>query len=212
MHVARVLRLLPFTFAMLTALVGSAIWTRTHLGPLSTSSRRHVGFAPLHLPSGNWMRLFSSVFFTVGGSSFYTSAAMLAGAAGTAEIVYGTASTTLLFWGIHLATLLLLSVLFAIPLHALDFYRGTLVARAQDVGPSAGYYGCLGSVCSASPEVWRIAVTGVILVFLLARLVWSFVRTPDDGRAISADLSHIIAFPLGVLWASLMSSPASLAP
>jgi hypothetical protein len=143
------------------------------------------------------------VFFTIGGTKLYASVAMLAVSVGAAEKVYGTSRTFAMFWGIHLATLLIASVALVLPLHLLETYRGTLLANVRDVGPSAGYYGCAGAVCVAIPERWRIAVIGFVLTILALRLTWSMITIPDHGRAISADLAHIIAFPLGIAVASL---------
>ncbi len=206
----RLLRPFPFTIVMFVALVSVAVWTRSHVGPLSPSTRRALGFAPLHIPKGEWVRLLSCTFFTAGGLSFYASAIMLAGSLGAAEKLYGTGRAMALFWGIHLVTLLLASLLLSLPLHALDFYRGTLLASARDVGPSAGYYGCLGAACHALPGKWRISLILVILVVLVSRLLWSVVTVPDHGRVMSANLSHLIAFPLGILAAGWITSAAPI--
>ncbi len=198
MLVFRCLRPFPFTVLMLAILIGVAIWTRTHTGAIAPSIRRSLGFSPLHLARGEWTRLLSCVFFTVGGVKFYASAVMLAIGVGAAERLYGTKQAFALFWGIHLGTLLIASLLVAIPLHAMDVYRGSVLASARDVGPSAGYYGCLGSACAAIPTRWRVVVIASILTIFAIRLVWSLVTIPDNGRAMSADLAHMIAFPIGL--------------
>jgi hypothetical protein len=200
----RFIRPFPFTILMLLILVAAAIWSRTHRGPLAPSIRQDVGFAPLHLPRGDWIKLFSCVFLTMGGKKFYASALMFGISVGATEKLYGTKSASVLFWTIHLVTLLIASLLVAIPLHAMDFYRGTLLANAGDVGPSAGYYGCLGAACAGIPFRWRAPLIGGVIAILSARLIWSFVTIPDHGRAMSADLSHLIAFPLGLLFATKM--------
>ena len=201
----RCLCMFPFTIVMLFIMIAVGIWTRTHRDSLSQLIRRSRGFAPLHLSRGEWTRLFSSVFFTMGGRSFYASVIVLALSVGAAEKVYGTGPAIALFWGIHLATLLIASFLLAIPLHRLRFFRGRLLASARDVGPSAGYYGCLGASAIAIPVRWRVIVIGGIAAILVARLIWSVVTIPDRGRAMSADVAHLLAFPIGLLVGQLVA-------
>ena len=197
------LKTFPFTLLMCGILIAVALWTRTHAGPLDSDTRHSVGFSALHLPRGDWGKLFSSVFFTVGGVAFYASLAMLALGVGAAERSFGTWRTVALYWGIHLVTLVSTSLLITLPLRAFENYRGTLIAEAVDVGPSAGYYGCLGAACWMLPMRWRLIVVAGVVFILAARLTWSLVAIPDHGRAIAADLAHIIAFPLGILTAGV---------
>lgn len=189
---------LPFTILMGTLVATAGFWTKTHKESLSPTLFASVGFAPLHLLEGRWFRMLTSVFFTAGGAGFYVSFVMLLLSVGMAEIRCGTWRTALIFWCIHLASLLLGSFLLALPLHLLRVYQGMLLATAHDVGPSAGYYGCLGAACNSHSHDWRVPVIGLVLVFLTARLVWSLARLAEHGRDLSSDVSHLIAFVLGL--------------
>ena len=205
----RLLRRLPFTSILLITIFAIAIGTGTLVTPIDPALRRIFGFAPIHLPGLEWYRLFTSALLTTGGSALYTSTATLAIAVGAAEWVHGTRRTLAVFWGVHLATLLLSSLVLALPLSSAGVVRGRLLAHASDVGPSAGYFGCLGFAVGARWPRARAALVSVLVAFFLARLAWSFLRVPDHGRQISADLAHALAFPLGLLIAARWPRPAS---
>ena len=97
-------------------------------------------------------------------------------------------------------TLFVLAVGIALPLAWLETHRGALLLSVLDVGPSAGYYGCLGVAIAGLQTKRRTALTVVIVVVLTARLTWSTMHLPDEGRMMSADLAHLVAFPMGLLW------------
>ena len=109
------------------------------------------------------------------------------------------ATACLTFFGIHLTILLILAVGVALPLAQLELHRGQLLLDARDVGPSAGYYGCLvlavAGLCSRKRGVIFFAITFVLAL----RLTWSTIHIPEAGRLMSADLAHLVAFPVGWL-------------
>jgi membrane associated rhomboid family serine protease len=188
----------PFTLAMVLIVMAIGVATATHLDRLNWALRERFGFAPFHLPEGKLVRLVTSAFLTAGGSTFYVSLAMLAVCVGLSEKRAGTWRTLLTFWGVHLATLAFASLVLTIPLHRFDVWPGKLLAAEHDVGPSAGYYGCLGLVCQKQPAQrrrWLFAIVGVILV---GRLVWTAVA-PHPDSPLGADIAHLIAYPLGIL-------------
>ena len=167
-----ILRRCPFTLLMVAALVVAGIYGKTHVGSLDAGVGRQVGYSVRLLFDGHLHRLITSVFFTAGGWRFYSSLVMLAGSVGWIEFVYGTRRTWLTFFGIHLATLLFLAIGVALPLALLETHRGQLLLDARDVGPSAGYYGCLGlAVAVLSSRKREGVLTGIILVLAL-RLTW----------------------------------------
>ena len=205
------LTMLPFTILMGALIAAAGIWTKTHRKSLSPKLFHSVGFAPLHLLEGRWSRLLTSVFFTAGGAGFYFSLVMLLLSVGMAEIRCGTWQTVLIFWGIHLGSLLLGSFLVVLLLHLLQVYQGILLATAHDVGPSAGYYGCLGAACNSHSHNWPPLVIGCVILFLAARLVWSLARPAEHGRDLSADVSHLIAFLLGLFAAEWLAAQGGFA-
>ncbi|MCA9124422.1 MAG: hypothetical protein H6822_18565 [Planctomycetaceae bacterium] len=103
------------------------------------------------------------------------------------------------FVGVHVATLLLMAIAVALPLSIVEAHRGELLFHARDVGPSAGYYGCLGLVVAGLSSRTRNVLIPAITLILLLRLTWSTMHLPEEGRMMSADLAHLIAFPLGLL-------------
>jgi hypothetical protein len=198
------IRRYPFTIAIVLVVAYVGLMTDSHTGPLRPTLRNLLGLAPRHLPRGELYRLATSVFLTPGEAAFYLVLAMLAICVGLAERRVGTWKAMLAFWGIHLATLLVQSLLLAIPTHHLGPWLTNLLLVEHDVGPSAGYYGCLGVAChkqSAKHRTWLLSVIGGILI---ARAVLSAMSPPGEHTTLSSDLAHLIAFPLGVALAKRM--------
>lgn len=192
-----IVRRVPFTIVMLVVISAVGLTTATHLDRLPPSFLQRFGFAPFHLRAGDLVRLLTSAFLTLGSWSFYGALAMIAVCVGLAEKRVGTWRAVLAFWGIHVATLLIQSLLLAISARHLDVLWIKLLQIEHDVGPSAGYYGCLGVVCQKQSEPrrrWLLAIVGGIL---LARLIWSALA-PHPRTPLAADIAHLIAFPLGV--------------
>jgi hypothetical protein len=196
--ILRILKRFPFTITMVVVVAAIGIATATHLERLEPELLKRFGFAPFHLPKGELLRLLTSAFLTVGGRSFYRSLTMLALCLGLAEYRCGTWRTMLAFWGVHLATLALVSLLLAFPLKDFDAVWRKLLAAEHDVGPSAGYYGCLGFVCQKWPgkqRTWLYAIIGGVLV---ARLVWGALSPRIPHAPLGADIAHLLAFPMGI--------------
>lgn len=195
-------RSVPFTIVMLVVIAAVGLTTATHLDRLPGSLLRRFGFAPfhlhrLHLHGGDLVRLLTSAFLTHGGQMFYWSLAMIAVCVGLAEKRVGTWRAVLTFWGVHLATLVIQCLLLAISARHLDVLWINLLQAEHDVGPSAGYYGCLGLVCQKQSEPRRRMLLALVGGILLSRLIWTAVSR-DRHVSLAADIAHLIAFPLGV--------------
>jgi hypothetical protein len=69
----------------------------------------------------------------------------------------------------------------------------------RDVGPSAGFFGCLGLVSERLPGKWRWISGGLIWSALIATAFLA--PQPGESAVVKlwADLAHIIAFTLGWL-------------
>lgn len=198
------LRRFPFTLTMVIIVAAVGLATATHLDRLEPALMKRFGFAPLHLPKGELIRLVTSAFLTIGGWSFYRALAMLAVCLGLSEWRAGTWRTAVVFWGVHLATLVIVSLLLAFPLYQRDVLWRKLLAAEHDVGPSAGYFGCLGFVCqkqSATRSRWMFAIIGGLLI---ARLVWAALAPHPRPSPLGADIAHLIAFPLGIALGKLL--------
>lgn len=191
----------PFTLAILLSVGVVAAITGTHWDRLHPELLHGFGFAPRHLPEFEWFRLITSALMTDGGIVLYVALVILVLGVGWAERMYGSWRTALVFWGVHFVTLLTVSLAIAFPLHFLDVAHGSFLVHTRDVGPSAGYYGCLGLACTTLPRRVRAAVIAAVTLVLVARLVWSWGGVLTPKSTLSADAAHLLAFPLGVFLA-----------
>jgi hypothetical protein len=200
------LRKLPFTALLLMTVISTAIISESHSSSLGSPWRREFGFAAWHLVRGDVHRIFTSLFLTAGGWHFYASLLMIGAGVGTAEWIYGTRRTVATFFGIHVVTLFAFAVCFALPLYWMGVRHGELLIHVRDVGPSSGYYGCLGLAMTSYPKrLRRFLVPGVLLV-LLARLGWSATMLPAPGFLLAADLAHVMALCLGLVAATVTAA------
>jgi hypothetical protein len=195
-----ILQRFPFTLTMLALLGLTAIWTGTHTAAISANWLDRLGFAPIDLLALDLGRLFTSALVTSGGLVFWEALAMVAFAVGLSEWLTGTRRAALTFWGVHLSTLIFESLVVALPMHWIGMSLGSLVALSRDVGPSAGYFGALGLVSAHLRYPWNLISGGVIFIGL--QIVLLHVSGGNNlGMEVSADLAHLIAFPLG--WYSI---------
>ncbi len=191
-----------FTLILAAGLLLMAVLTRSHAAALSLEWLQRLGFAPIDLWLAHWDGLLTSALVTAGGLMFWQALAFVVLTVGTAEWLAGTLAAFLVFWGVHLATLLAESVAVAYPMHLMHLTLGTGLFVARDVGPSAGAFGALGLVIGLLPRPWRWIGGGVILAALLA-VILTLPGSGDEATlSLTADLAHLIAFPLGWLMAS----------
>jgi hypothetical protein len=194
----QIIRRLPFTLISLAVLGLAAVVTNSHVGDLSREWFNHLAFAPRDLSSIQWPRLITSALVTRGGGAFWQMMGMVALTTGGAEWLAGTRRSVLTFWGVHLTTVLVESLVIALPLHTLGFSLGTTLYLARDVGPSAGSLGCLGLACARLPRSLQWTGGGLVLAGLATVFVLAVVTT-QDASVVSADLAHLLAFALGWL-------------
>ena len=195
-------RSLLLTIVLLVIMCFAGIMSGSSSKALGAIWYQEWGSSPAELQQGHWLELFGSMAFTTGGLSFYFSVIMLAICVGTAEIQFGFTRTLTTFFGVHVVTLVVIATGITIATQ-LQISWGETLYNVMDVGPSAGYYGCLGLVIgSRKPTVRRLALI-VIMGVLAARLAWSAFYLPENGRMLSADVAHAIAFPLGLYSARL---------
>ncbi len=199
----RCIRRIPFTLLMLGLLLLAAWWTHSYIEELALSWINRLGFAPRDFWLLRWERLILSALVTSGGSVFWVALGMVAITSGVAEWTTSTWRAALTFWGVHLATLLIESLIFILPLHQLGFAQARALFFSRDVGPSAGFMGSLGLVSSGLPRPWRWVAFSVILLFLLVSLFLPPRVGETQTVKLSADLAHLIAFPLGWISSSL---------
>lgn len=188
-----------------------ALWSDSYSDSLNPLWRRSLGFAPVSLVDLNWHQTLTSLVVTAGERHFLQSMAMLTIAVGFCEYVHGTSAAIKVFFTSHLFVIVGLSLLVVLPAHYAGSDWGTALATQQDVGPSAGYYGCLGAGFASMKSGRRRLAMSVTLMILLVRLVNSVSQLPDLASIASADLSHLVALPLGFLLAGtkLLKQPGT---
>jgi hypothetical protein len=190
---------IPFTLAMLAGFVVIAVLTETHNASLSDAWLMRLGFAPNDLWFLRIERLFTSAMVTFGGRVFWESLVMILLAVGAAEWLTSTLRAALTFWSVHLVVLLASSLLIVLPLHLWGGAVGNALSLERDVGPSAGYFACLGLVSAFLPGRWRWISFALILVGLFIALFLPPKAGESEPVKLLADLAHLLAFPLGWL-------------
>jgi len=186
------------TAALLTGLVVAALVTETTTGRLTAQWLARVGFAPRDLWELDLGRLFTSALVTHGPRVLAGALLMTAVSMGLAEHRAGPGRATAVFWGVHLATVVGMAIVVT-PLHAAVQSRVTEgLVTLRDVGPSAGYFGALGFGLSLSRGRLANVVIGFVLLWLVFSLMGWVHLSPPLPQKHSADLAHLIAFPLGL--------------
>ncbi|BBO32292.1 rhomboid family intramembrane serine protease [Lacipirellula parvula] len=193
------MRRYPFTLVTAVALLTVAWYSNTHRLALSDDLLHRFGYAPRHLPDFfQWPRFLTSIFFTKGASAFWASLLMLTAIVGTTERYIGSLRTAAVFFGVHVATLFSEYLLVIAPLRSIGHPIGDSLHAAHDIGPSAGYYGCLG-VLLARPMRYRTLAISIVLLVTALRIAWSLHSSSDLAESLPADLAHLIAFMLGAI-------------
>ena len=193
------IRRIPFTLILLTSLTLVALVTNTHFQEISQHWLNRIGFAPNDLWYWRLERILTSALVTQGGIVFWEALLMTAFATGTAEWMTGWKRTAVTFWGIHILSLVLLSIIVLIGYQQLQSIGLESSELVRDVGPSAGYFGCLGLVSARLHRPWHW-ITGGILILLFTLTLFLPPGSGEDAKIkFSADLAHLLAFPLGWL-------------
>lgn len=199
-------RRVPFTLVMLAGLILGALVTNTTFQSITHHWLNRTGFAPRDLWYWRLERIFTSALVTVGGKVFWEALFFIAFAVGLAEWLTGSKRTAITFWGAHILVLVLLSIIVSLAAHQLRDFGLEASAAARDVGPSVGYFACLGVVSAHLKRPWNWAVgMGIFAIFVIALFLPA---APGESAQIkfSADLAHMLAFPLG--WLSMARSPS----
>jgi hypothetical protein len=199
MKISSFLSRLPFTLLMLFVIGLAGLLTNTYIENITHHWLNRVGFAPNDLWYWRLDRILASALVTSGGKVFWEALLLIAFCVGLAEWMTGWRLTAATFWGVHIAALVLLSVIFAWAAHQLPDIGLEAVILARDVGPSAGYFACLGLASARLRQPWYWITGGaLLLIFMIAPFL-----PPKAGETaqvkLSADLAHLLAFSLGWL-------------
>lgn len=194
------LRRLPFTLAMLSSLALAALITNTYFEQITHHWLERTGFAPNDLWYWRLERMFTSAFVTLGGIVFWEALFFVAFAVGLAEWMTGSKQTAITFWGIHLLVLILLSLIVSLAIHQLHNFGLETLELARDVGPSVGYFACLGLVSARLKHPWGWVSGGILFItFIIILFLPPGVGETSEIK-FSAGMAHLLAFPLG--WTS----------
>jgi hypothetical protein len=188
---------LPFTLSLLAAMIVVSVLTGTNLSQISAHWVNSLGFAPHDLLYLRWERLITSALITNGGIVFWEAFGMIALAVGLSELRFGWQPAALIFWGIHLITLFGTSLLIIIFWRVNSDPLTIALASGRDVGPSAGYFACLGLVINSLSRPWNRLGGGLVWVILLIEILLPPAHGQDVALALTASLAHALAFPLG---------------
>lgn len=187
-----------FTALTLAAMFALASLTTTFGSKLGRGVLREWGWGPVDVTAGEVYRLISSALLTSGGAVFWMAVGMVVIMVGAAEWRFGSLRSGAVFWLGHVATLASLAVITRLARVVSGSESAAWIA-GRDVGPSAGAFACLGLVVRSlrSRHQWLMggAVVGALLVDAL------FLSGPGSSER-SADVAHLIAFPLGYLMGS----------
>jgi hypothetical protein len=201
--VANYLRRIPFTLIMLAGLIVSALVTNTYFEQITHHWLNRTGFSPNDLWYWRLERIVTSALVTVGGKVFWEAILMVAIFVGTAEWLTGWKRTAATFWGVHLLALVLLSLIVSLAEHQLRSIGLEADLLARDVGPSAGYFACLGLVSAQMKRPWNW-VSGATLFVMFVIVMFLPASAGESAKLkFSADLAHMLAFPLGWLSSSI---------
>lgn len=194
------IRRMPFTLLTASGLAMAALLTNTYVERITQPWMEMAGFAPNDLWLLRLERLFTSALVTSGGWVFWQAIFFICAAVGLAEWLTTTRRTAMTFWGIHLLTLILLSIIVSFMLSPLRNLGLEASEVARDVGPSAGYFACLGLVSAKLKRPWHW-ISGISLLLVFLTVLFLPPQIGEDARIkFSADFAHLMAFPLG--WAS----------
>jgi hypothetical protein len=193
------LRSIPFTLLTLAGLAFAALVTNTYFEQITRHWLNRTGFAPNDLWYWRIERMFTSTLVTSGGVVFWEALFFVAFAVGLAEWMTDWKRTAATFWGVHFLSLILLSLIVSLAAHQLRNIGLEASELARDVGPSAGYFACLGLVSARLKSPWNW-VSGGILLLVFATILFMPPAIDESAKLkFSADLAHLLAFPLGWL-------------
>jgi len=201
----RFVRHLPFTILMSGVIFAIGVWSETISRPLKPAELELVGLAGKHLASGQWGRIITSALITHGGSAFWTSWIACTGFLAISELRSGTRRTAGLFWIGHSWTVIVIALAVVAPLYRMGFRAGLMLYTAVDVGPSAGFWSCMGGVVAGLPRRFHFTVgiaVGTTLVVIALTELREITTSPAQ---VVADLSHVAAFMSAFLVTVAMS-------
>jgi hypothetical protein len=155
-------RRVPFTLIMLTGLSLVALATNTTFEAILHHWINRLGFSSNDLWYWRIERMFTSALVTSGSKVFWDALFFVAFAVGLAEWMAGWKRAAATFWEVHLLVLILLSLIVSLAAHQLPDIGLKAIEATRNVGPSAGYFACLGLISAQLKRPWNL-VSGAAL-------------------------------------------------
>lgn len=166
-----------------------------------------MGFAPLHIftgVTGDTLRLLTSIFLTHDFQHLASATGMILIVVGWTERTRGSTNTVFISGLSHLIAMFIFAIGISV-LHAMRLSSSSSLLYAfHDVGPSAAYYGCLGSIAISSAAPYRRPIIAGAVGILSVRILLSMVEMPDSKATLSADVVHFVAMGVGMAASLLM--------
>lgn len=189
--------ILPFTTLLLLAILAASFFTHNADGQLDGDVAQQVGHAPRHWWAGELVRLVTSIPFTADRWHLAAALVMTTLCVGSCERLRGPLVTAGLFLASHCATLAALAVCLYLGHALIATHASRQLLNISDVGPSAGYYGCLGTVLFEIKRKPVVIFSYLIVAYLSLRVVASSIGPTYYPHLFQTDLAHLIAFLLG---------------
>ena len=191
--------LLPFTTVLLLTILAASFLAHNMHGELDQEVATQVGHAPRHWWAGELLRLITSIPFTSDRMHLAVALVMTALCVGSCERWRGTFATIGIFLASHGLTLGVLAAALYVG-HALaPTHSSRQLLDISDVGPSAGYYGCLGASLLASKRRSLLLSSCAVIGYLAVRVVLAWTSPAFQPHIFQTDLAHLIAFGIGGL-------------
>jgi hypothetical protein len=186
----------PVTIAIALLVATLGLANETWWANLASETRVSFGQSPQHVIDGSWYRLVTSLPITGDPSHLRSSLVMIILCVGWHEVRYSWSKTVIVFLSAHFLTMLIESVILN-SLHWMGSGPVSPLLIAHDVGPSAGYYGCLGSCIYYLPARLRYPFGLAICVWLVLRWTISSTGASYSSMDVRSDLAHWITWLIG---------------
>ncbi len=188
-----------FTSLMLIMILSFAALTKSNAGQLPEEWLSRMGFAPKDIWLQKFENIFLSAFITDSRRAFIQALIMIFLCVGGLELVSTTWTTMLYFWGIHVLTLFFVTLFIIRPFEKTGHALGQSLYLSKDVGPSAGYFGCMGVLIHS---FFGAGISWVIFfVILIGMMIYLRMPVSKEKKMMKlhADLAHMVALSMGFL-------------
>lgn len=188
----------PFTLCLLFALLAASWFAHNHKGQLDETVASEIAHAPRHVVAGKMLRLITSIPFTTDYWHLVSAVGMTFLCVGSYEFRFGWLRAAICFLVTHCLTLLALAAILYASHTLSNSHTTKQLVQAADVGPSAGYYGCLGATLWSNSRTSLKLLLGLVLFTLVVRAGVACTTNEFQASAFQTDLAHLLAFPIGI--------------